>query len=107
VGGSWVFSAGESNRNDFHHTLYIIEHFVVPKPEHPIAASAQKFGSSFVGDHLSILGVATAVNFNDEPVAGENGNRQIAPREDATTVFVPQASSCGTAGAQAAHAGLS
>jgi hypothetical protein len=67
VGGSWVFSASEGARNYGHNTLYICQDITVPEPEHPIAMRLQKFGSSFVGDHLSALGMTTAVNLDDEP----------------------------------------
>ena len=63
---SWVLSAGESACNNRHNTLYVREHIVVPEPEHAIAVRLQKFGSSCVRDYLPDLGVATAVNLDDE-----------------------------------------
>jgi hypothetical protein len=62
------FSVGESTRNDRHDALYVREDIIVPEPEHAIAVRLQKFGSSCVYEQLSDLGVAIAVNLDDEPV---------------------------------------
>jgi len=61
-------SAGERARDNCHDTLDVGEDVVVPESEHPIAARLQRFSSSCIGDDLTIVSVAIAVNLDDESV---------------------------------------
>jgi hypothetical protein len=67
-GGHLGFSVGESTRNDCHDALNVREDIIVPEPEYAIAVCLQKFGSSCVCKQLPALGVATAINLDDELV---------------------------------------
>src|SRR5579884_2677046 len=67
-GGLFGLSAGESVGNDGHDALDVGNDIAVPESQDAIAARLQKFASPCVGDHLSALGVAGAINLDDQSV---------------------------------------